>query len=154
MSLFYNRFGWLLAWIPTGEPQISNPSPLSQGPVLKSYYFKVCHSLLLWSTSIVVISIVLRYSCSAGLSKAIVFAGCMCSRERVWQNISIITGYQPCIFHRTKISQWLLMDQSVLYGICNSIFTFENASAFWNEHPWPPQLCKCNLFGAAQPQKE
>ena len=28
------------------EPQISNPSPLSQGAVLKSHYFKVCLGLL------------------------------------------------------------------------------------------------------------
>ena len=53
ICLFLNRFGWFLAMIPTGEPQISSPSPLSQGSVLKSYYFKVFQSLLLWSTSII-----------------------------------------------------------------------------------------------------
>ena len=33
----------------------SNPSPLSQGSVLKSYYLKLYKSLLLWSTSISII---------------------------------------------------------------------------------------------------
>ena len=52
ICLFLNRFGWFFARIPSGEPQISNPSPLSQGPVLKSHYLKECVPTLLWSTSI------------------------------------------------------------------------------------------------------
>ena len=38
--------------ITSAEPEISNPSPLSLGAVLKSYYFKVSVAILLWSTSI------------------------------------------------------------------------------------------------------
>ena len=53
ICLFLNRFGWFLARITSPEPKISNPSPLSQGPVLKSDYFKECKVVLLCSTSIV-----------------------------------------------------------------------------------------------------
>ena len=42
ICVFLNRFGWFLARITSAEPQISNPSPLSLGSALKSFYVKVC----------------------------------------------------------------------------------------------------------------
>ena len=53
ICLFLHRFGWFLARIKNPEPQISNLSPLSEGAVLKSHYFKVWLGLLLSSTSII-----------------------------------------------------------------------------------------------------
>ena len=106
ICLFLNRFGWFLARIPTHGPQISNPSPLSQGSVLKSYYFKVCQSLLLWSTSIIGRYVLLvgtipgRFSVCYGKSYLTVFF-------LFWLDMPT-SGLLPC-YLLSKFPSWLDM---------------------------------------------
>ena len=148
---------------------------------------------------LVLISIVLRYCYSVGLSLAVVLAGCMCScakppdyiylqnptpaydnsrwymydrklachsiDQRVCTVCVPVKAFSICIDLPKLLWFWknfpiiinlitltwrLPMDQSVLSENCNSIYSFENVSAFWHE-PLPNSVT-CLVGNATRQQ--